>query len=437
MAQLTHEEFLRRLETSNYAYKSGEIEILTEYTNQNVPVEVNTKYGVCLIQPYSLWKNAKPRLLSAKDKHEYFCNMLLEKRGELPDMITKYVDNETKIRISTKYGVCAMSTSSLLNNSSVGIDSAENKSEFIINRFKEVHGEEYNYDKVVYNGSTNKVTITCPVHGDFDQIVTDHLKGHGCPKCTMGEFFDKVFVSKSNEDFIADLMAKNNQYKNGEIGLLSDYEGQGIKILVKDKYGICSMWPRSLSTNKSTSIFSAVDKTAYYISKAREVHGDKYDYYNLEYKGSEYPVTVTCKIHGDFEKDPSIHLLGKGCQRCGNEKKGHSRTAWSKAAEGNPGILYILRCSDDMETFLKVGITCHTVKIRYKSGLRLPYNYEVLYSVEDMDRDKIWNLEKTLHRKIGNYKYKPNKSFDGMYECFTMDGLGLLEKHLKKEKLIL
>jgi hypothetical protein len=121
MAQLTHEEFLKRLETSNDAYKSGEIEILTEYKRQDVAIEVKTNYGVCLMIPYSLLKNAKPRLLSAKDKHEYFCNMLLEARGELPNMITKYVNNETKIRINTKYGICAMPPSCLLNNNNIGI----------------------------------------------------------------------------------------------------------------------------------------------------------------------------------------------------------------------------------------------------------------------------------------------------------------------------
>jgi len=437
MAQLTHEEFLRRLETSNDAYKSGEIEILTEYKHQNVPVEVNTKYGVCLMQPYSLWKNAKPRLLSAKDKHEYFCNMLLEKRGELPDFIDKYEANNIKIRINTKYGVCAMPPSCLLSNYEIGIDSAENKTEYAINRFKEIHGDKYDYSKFEYKSATDRGTIICPIHGEFTQNNSDHLRGVGCQKCSLGEDYKTPFVNKTKDEFIKEVYKVNNQLINGEIELLSEYKGADVKILVKDKFGVCAMVPRSLFSNQKSGIMSTVDPTSYWINMAKSVHGDKYDYTKTVYNGSDNKVTITCPTHGDFEKEASMFLLGKGCQRCANEKKGHSRTAWSKAAEGNPGILYILRCSDDMETFLKVGITCHTVKIRYKSGLRLPYNYEVLYSVEDMDRDKIWNLEKTLHRKIGNYKYKPNKSFDGMYECFTMDGLGLLEKHLKKEKLIL
>lgn len=34
-------------------------------------------------------------------------------------------------------------------------------------KVKEVHGEYYNYDKVIYKYSTLPVIIVCPVHGDF------------------------------------------------------------------------------------------------------------------------------------------------------------------------------------------------------------------------------------------------------------------------------
>ncbi len=411
------------METSNDAYKSGEIEILTEYKRQDVAVEVKTNYGVCLMIPYSLLKNAKPRLLSAKDKHEYFCNMLLEKRGELPDFIDKYESSDVKMRINTKYGICAVTPSSLLVNNNLGIDSAENKSEYIVNRFKEIHGDKYNYDKVVYNGSINKVTITCPVHGDFDQIVGDHLNGFGCPRCSMGEFYRDVFVSKSNEDFITELMTKNDQYKNGEIEILGEYKSVTEKILVKDKYGLCNMWPTSLLNNKKSGIQSAVDKNRYYESLAREVHGDKNNYDKVNYIDSKKPVIITCKVHGDFEQNSGQHLLGKGCQRCANEKRGWNRSKWAKAAEGKLGVLYVLKCADDNETFIKVSITTQTVKVRFRDKTRMPYKYEVLYSVEDSDRNKLWNLEKQIHREIGMHKYVPKINFEGMYECFTLDSI--------------
>ena len=45
------------------------------------------------------------------------------------------------------------------------------------------HDTLYNYDKVNYIGNKARVTITCPIHGDYDQIAKEHLNGCGCPTC--------------------------------------------------------------------------------------------------------------------------------------------------------------------------------------------------------------------------------------------------------------
>lgn len=55
----------------------------------------------------------------------------------------------------------------------------------VIAKFRETHGDRYNYDKVVYEGSNLKVTIGCSVHGDFNQRVSAHIKGSGCTKCAI------------------------------------------------------------------------------------------------------------------------------------------------------------------------------------------------------------------------------------------------------------
>jgi ssDNA-binding Zn-finger/Zn-ribbon topoisomerase 1 len=46
-----------------------------------------------------------------------------------------------------------------------------------------IHGDKYDYSMAKYIGAFNKIKIICPVHGMFEQIASDHLKGHGCPKC--------------------------------------------------------------------------------------------------------------------------------------------------------------------------------------------------------------------------------------------------------------
>ena len=47
-----------------------------------------------------------------------------------------------------------------------------------------VHLNKYTYTKTVYKNSNTRVTITCPVHGDFVQFAGHHVRGVGCQKCS-------------------------------------------------------------------------------------------------------------------------------------------------------------------------------------------------------------------------------------------------------------
>lgn len=46
-----------------------------------------------------------------------------------------------------------------------------------------IHGGRYIYDKTKYVKRNQKVIITCPEHGDFEQTPGNHLYGYGCPVC--------------------------------------------------------------------------------------------------------------------------------------------------------------------------------------------------------------------------------------------------------------
>ena len=59
--------------------------------------------------------------------------------------------------------------------------------------------------------------------------------------------------------------------------------------------------------------------TEEFIKKAKEVHGDKYDYSKVEYKNNKTPVTIICPEHGEFKQTPSNHLNGNGCKKCATE----------------------------------------------------------------------------------------------------------------------
>ena len=62
---------------------------------------------------------------------------------------------------------------------------------------KEIYGDRYDYSKVEYKNRDHRVTVVCPIHGDFQVYAREHLDGKGCPKCEKGE----KFLAKLEEKF--------------------------------------------------------------------------------------------------------------------------------------------------------------------------------------------------------------------------------------------
>lgn len=71
--------------------------------------------------------------------------------------------------------------------------------EFILKAVK-VHGDKYDYSKIVYSNSIVKVPIICKVHGVFLQSPSQHLS-YGCVKCR--DVFNSVNLKDTQEEFIA------------------------------------------------------------------------------------------------------------------------------------------------------------------------------------------------------------------------------------------
>jgi hypothetical protein len=54
----------------------------------------------------------------------------------------------------------------------------------LIIKFVKIHGDNFDYSKVIYEGLTSKVIIICPEHGEFFQQPRLHLRGsNGCKIC--------------------------------------------------------------------------------------------------------------------------------------------------------------------------------------------------------------------------------------------------------------
>lgn len=62
---------------------------------------------------------------------------------------------------------------------------SRNSKESFVAKANVTHDSFYDYSLVDYKGSIEKVTIICPIHGNFEQLPTNHVAGSGCQRCAI------------------------------------------------------------------------------------------------------------------------------------------------------------------------------------------------------------------------------------------------------------
>lgn len=195
--------------------------------------------------------------------------------------------------------------------------------ETFIEKAKIKHGNKYDYSKVHYINSKTKVCIICPKHGEFSQRPNDHLVGKGCKECyneRRGETQrsnSAAFIEKANS-------IHNNKYDYSKV----DYVNTHTEVcIICPIHGEFLVEPASHLVGKQckecAKIERAKNKTLSndeFISKAKKVHGEKYDYSLSKYNGIYNTVEIVCPTHGVFKQVASYHLSGNGCQKCKRSK---------------------------------------------------------------------------------------------------------------------
>jgi len=90
-----------------------------------------------------------------------------------------------------------------------------------INEATLIHSNKYDYSKVVYINRRTKVVITCREHGPFLQLPYNHLKGSGCPLCSIKNKERKINTNGTitckmcGIDKLTTEFFKNDAYKMG------------------------------------------------------------------------------------------------------------------------------------------------------------------------------------------------------------------------------
>ena len=184
--------------------------------------------------------------------------------------------------------------------------------EEFIEKARKVHGDKYDYSKVEYKEGHKKVCIICPKHGEFWQVASSHLQGIGCPSCggtkklTAEDFIEKARkVHGDKYDY------SKVEYIDGAtpICIICPIHGEFWQVPYYHLSG------RGCSKCGGNLKLTAED----FIEKARKVHGDKYDYSKVEYKGSHKKVCIICPKHGEFWQTPDNHFRF-GCKKCFSSK---------------------------------------------------------------------------------------------------------------------
>lgn len=203
---------------------------------------------------------------------EQFIEKAIKVHGDLYDYsLVEYITNQVKVKIICKvHGVFEQRpndhTSHKNGCNKCAIDRLKGKitlsQDEVIARFREIWNDHFDYSKFVYTGIFDKSIITCKIHGDIVKSANHHLQGSGCWECTKANM---VFGAK-----VGDI-----QYITKEV----------------------------------------------FLNKAKEKHGDKFSYPELNFKDQYTEIDIKCNIHNiTYKQVPRNHINNQGgCPKCKSE----------------------------------------------------------------------------------------------------------------------
>lgn len=188
------------------------------------------------------------------------------------------------------------------------------KRETFIGKMIERYGTKYDPNKVIYKSYKENAIVVCPEHGEFSISPKTFLTKHGCPKC------DGIQRKMTNEEFKEEC---RKIYGDKYDYTKTVYKGKNKKIIVTcPTHGDFEANTRGFLSGTGCPYCDGRRlNTDEFIRKAKEVHGDKFDYSETKYVDSFTDVTIICKKHGRFKQNPHNHLKGAGCPMCVGRNK--------------------------------------------------------------------------------------------------------------------
>ena len=285
--------------------------------------------------------------------------------------------------------------------------------EEFIERAKSVHGDKYDYSKTVYKKSTEKVCIICPIHGEFWQTPKIHLNGFGCSKCSHKHSYTTMeWIELAKK-------VHGDKYDYTKV----EYKNAFKKVcIICPKHGEFWQTPNGhLNGDGCPKCF--LDKqrktTEEFIEKARQIHGNMYDYSKTNYINSRTKVCIICPTHGEFWQIPSSHLNGRGCPVC---KRSHLENIIYKLLEEN-NITYTYQKRfkwlglQSLDFYLQdydIAIECQGIQHFKPKGFGTHKSILERFK-KDQQRDNL-KIQKCKENNIKLIHYVPFEKYFGTYE---------------------
>jgi hypothetical protein len=237
-----------------------------------------------------------------------------------------------------------------------------------IAKAKAKHGESYDYSEVVYVNGTTKVKIRCPEHGIFLQAPHTHARPTGggkCPDCVKAS--GGSTVRRTTGEWIALATEKHgDRYDYSEV----EYVNANLQVRIGcPEHGIFLQTPKTHLLGRGTNCpkcrRSRAFTTKEWVNKARETHGDRYDYSEVDYTNSYTKVKILCREHGIFLQTPDAHYRrGSICPKCrdaarfGKSPVRRTTEEWIEFARETHGDRYDYSEVNYVNNYTHVNIRC-------------------------------------------------------------------------------
>ena len=232
--------------------------------------------------------------------------------------------------------------------------------EDFIRRARQVHGEKYDYSKTVYVAAIKDVTIICPTHGEFQQRPANHLTGRGCHECggnkplTLTNFIERANAKHGHRYDYSQVNFKNVEDK--AVIICPEHGTFEQRVMTHLKGFNCPKCGRKSVSEKMAHTLER------FLQDAKEAHGDKYDYSEVEYKNALSKVKIVCPDHGTFHQKPASHVRGVACSKCSDliaaDKRRLSTDEFIARARVVHGNKYDYSRADYVTSHGKVEIIC-------------------------------------------------------------------------------